>query len=152
MKLNKVKGDVITATSGLILHGCNAQGVMGSGVALAIRNTFPLAYQSYLKWKERVGNSLQIGNVQFVTVDPDLTIANGITQEFYGRDGRRYVSYLAIDCVFSEVKRWMSINAVQELHMPKIGSGLGGGDWNVIETNLLETFAGTNIEIYLYEM
>ena len=32
------KGDLLSVTKGIIAHGCNAQGVMGSGVALQIKN------------------------------------------------------------------------------------------------------------------
>ncbi len=36
-----VSGDIRCVSSGIIVHGCNAQGVMGSGVALALRTTWP---------------------------------------------------------------------------------------------------------------
>lgn len=35
------KGNLLDITSGVIVHGCNMRGVMGSGVALAIRNKYP---------------------------------------------------------------------------------------------------------------
>ena len=38
MKIIYKQGDLLEAEEVVIVHGCNAQGVVGSGVALAIRN------------------------------------------------------------------------------------------------------------------
>ena len=38
MKFEYKTGDLLAVPSGHIVHGCNAQGAMGAGVALAIRN------------------------------------------------------------------------------------------------------------------
>jgi len=35
IKVNK--GNLLDVTSGIIVHGCNAKSVMGSGVALAVK-------------------------------------------------------------------------------------------------------------------
>ncbi len=44
MKINYVNGDLFATDIKTIVHGCNAQGVMGSGVAKSIRENFPKAY------------------------------------------------------------------------------------------------------------
>lgn len=41
--------DITTATRGIVVHGVNCQGVMGSGVALAIRTKWPQIFESYKK-------------------------------------------------------------------------------------------------------
>ena len=33
----------------------------------------------------------------------------------------------------------------------KIGCGLAGGDWNIVESIINEVFADYNVEIYIYE-
>ena len=41
-----IKGDVFDSflyPSSMVVHGCNAKGVMGSGVARVVRNNFPAA-------------------------------------------------------------------------------------------------------------
>ena len=37
------KGDVLTTNDDIIIHGCNSAGVMGAGVALAIKRKYPKA-------------------------------------------------------------------------------------------------------------
>lgn len=41
------KGNVLDTTDRYIVHGCNSRKVMGSGVALAIRQKYPKAYEDY---------------------------------------------------------------------------------------------------------
>ena len=36
------------------------------------------------------------------------------------------------------------------VHMPKIGCGLAGGDWNRVENIIKNTFINSNIEVYVY--
>lgn len=122
------KGDLLSVESGIIAHGCNCQGVMGSGVAKLIKDRYPSAYRVY-KYQEQT-SGLKLGTVQIVNVRDMLYVANLMTQEFYGRDGKQYVSYDAIDICFD--KLFARIGELKLVNIPKIGSGLGGGDWEVI--------------------
>lgn len=122
-----------------IIHGCNAQGRMGSGFAKELRERFPNAYDDYIVAYEEGNNHLDVGTVIYHAAEQDIIICNTITQEFYGRDGAKYVSYDAIDKIFLELdnsaKVLKKVSGIEEVHMhfPKIGSDLGGGCWNVIQ-------------------
>ncbi len=133
-KIEYRKGNLLNVTSGIIAHGCNAQGVMGSGVAKGIREKFPTAYRYYRdQYTSGYQSSLGLGDVQIVSVVPKtLYVANLITQEFYGTSGNRYVSYDAVDECFDNL---FARNIPKQIvNIPKIGAGLGGGDWSVIES------------------
>jgi len=130
------KGNLLEVTSGVIAHGVNCQGVMGSGVAKAIREKYPDVYYKYHKdvnsWKEGFGATFgQLGRVQFVPVNKLLIVANCFTQDFYGTL-KRHVDYDAVAVCFNELNKWKDLYG--QLNIPKIGAGLGGGDWNVIES------------------
>lgn len=123
------KGDLLAVTEGVIIHGCNAQGVMGSGVALAVKNKYPKAYEAYKSFEERRG--LRTASISEWRVSKNLCIANMVTQEFYGRDPKvRYVSYGAIHLGFERLHESHPIT--ETFHFPRIGAGLGNGDWNKI--------------------
>ena len=130
------KGYLLAVTSGVIAHGVNCQGVMGSGVAKAVREKYPHAYEKYTKdvksWVEGFGSTVgQLGRVQFVAVDSKLVVANCFTQDFFGIK-KRHVDYEAVAKCFYELNKrrdWYG-----QLNIPKIGAGLGGGDWSVIES------------------
>lgn len=127
-------GNLLMVTRGVIIHGCNAQGVMGSGVALAIREKYPSAYRAYAN-----NLSLELGTIIWYEHTPVLKVANAITQEFYGVDGKRYVNYSALAKCFDAAIKGVKQFGLEELHFPKIGAGLGGGDWSIIEQIINDT-------------
>lgn len=137
------KGDLMAVTSGIIAHGCNAQGVMGSGVAALVKAKYPKAFDQYVK-DLGIGDALSgvsLGYVSFWSLadlsddlhSDDLLIANCITQNLYGRDGSKFVSYDAIHTCFTTLERVAKATGMT-INIPRIGAGLGGGDWNVIES------------------
>lgn len=134
-RVTVVKGNALQlATSGHVVHGCNSMGVMGSGIALGVKQTYPLAYEGYHTTFLKNDNFLQLGSNIPVRVSPDLYIHNAITQSLYGRDGKRYVSYDAIADSLTEVNQFiMECDEVEKtLSFPKIGCGLGGGNWDIV--------------------
>lgn len=134
MKITYAKGNLLDAESGVILHGCNAQGVMGSGVARYVREKYPEAYAKYNKYcKQNAYSKTLVGStIMYKVPDKELWVANAITQFAFGADGTRYVSYSAIEDVFRFVDN--NFGSYQTLHIPKIGAGLGGGDWDTISS------------------
>lgn len=131
-------GDITTVTSGLIVQGCNSQGKMNSGVAKAIREKFPDNFTTYENaWKE---DGLKLGQV-VVHIEPasGLFICNAIVQTYFGKDGRKYVSYEALQKAFKEVAKTASRYRLA-VHYPLIGAGLGGGDWGIIQAIIDSVF------------
>ncbi len=146
--INTIKGDLLTA-KGLILHGVNCQGVMGSGVALAIRNKWPEVFQAYVYYVGGCGGpenaDSYIGTVHFVgTKDESVVVANCFTQNRYGKDGKKYASYDAIDSCMQSVREYLERNADEPVNFPLIGCGLGGLHWpvvrEIIEHRIPDTF------------
>lgn len=129
MKIEYRKGDLIAAPVRVIAHGCNAQGVMGSGVAKAVRAAYPGAYTAYRAKFDASG--LNLGDI-ILYVREDRVVANMITQEKFGADGSRYVDYGAVEVCLWKMNRTAQHEGWSEVAMPMIGAGLGGGDWQVI--------------------
>lgn len=124
------KGNLLDVTRGVIIHGCNSHGVMGSGVALAVKNKYPDVYDEYREQCElRVGDRTLLGDTILFEVSGVLAIANIITQKDYGTY-QRQVNYGAIARGFADLEAYYTPGVV--FHFPKIGAGLGGGDWEVI--------------------
>lgn len=138
-------GNIIDVKSGLIIQQVNAQGVMGSGVAKAIREKYPLVWEVYSNTvgpaytQKNSGRDL-LGKVIYVQVTPDLFIANIIGQQFFGRDNKRYTSYDALDLGLADIARLNKDDAM-EIHHPLIGSGLGGANWRIVSV-LIESHLG----------
>lgn len=130
-------GDIFNAP-GIIVHGCNAQGVMGSGFAAEARRRHPELFDAYTR--QIAASSDPLGTISYIRSKAiafgdtvDQIIVNGITQRYYGRDpNRRYVDYAAVSKVFEEVL-YLAQKLCMQINFPKIGAGLANGDWGVIE-------------------
>ena len=145
-----IEGDILDVKEGIIVHGCNCQGVMGSGVAKAIRDKYPEVFTAYSKlWIQR--SSLTLGQTQFCiseeysgakpegfeiwsvgnSLPKDLVIVNAMTQYGYGKTGEQFVDYNAMKACFSMV-RGFAEHTKLPVYFPLIGCGLGGGDWSEV--------------------
>lgn len=140
------RGNLIDATEFVISHGCNAQGVMGSGVARAIRNKWPEAYKAYKDHYDK--HKLFPGEVIWAPTE-DKLIANCITQCKYGRDGTRYTEYQAVRECMHEINKFEY--GEFGLAMPLIGAGLGGGDWDIIKDIIREEITNVNPVVYILD-
>lgn len=145
--MNIIKGDLLSA-KGLIVHGCNCMGVMGSGVALAIKEKWPIVYTEYKDYHRNAG--LRLGDIHWVRVSRDTIVINAMTQHFYGRDGTRYVDYDAVKECFRKVAN-LARSYKMQVNYPLIGCGLAGGDWNVVESIIEEQLQGIQHNLYIKE-
>lgn len=79
MKLNVKQGDLLAVNTGCIIHGCNAQGVMGAGVALAFKNKYPAAYTRYVQDLDIKQFHIKLGGVSwYTTPDSTLTLCSAL--------------------------------------------------------------------------
>jgi O-acetyl-ADP-ribose deacetylase (regulator of RNase III) len=147
MAIKYVKGDLLADNSHRVLvHGSNAQGVMGSGIALQIKNKWPNVYEAYsLRYKVF---GLYLGEIIPVQTIDGRVVINAITQENFGRNGVRYVDYDAIEQCFIKINDKVENWEVTEIGLPKIGAGLGGGDWNIIENIITKTATSYTPVVY----
>lgn len=144
MTMKSVKfSDMLSCESGIIVHGCNSHGVMGSGIAWQIRQKYPQAYEVYRAHCMNFRNNLSIrsilGDVVPCEINENLVIMNAITQEDFGREKKLYVDYSAIYTCFKKI---LSLTREKYPHLtinyPLIGAGLGGGDWAII-SDIIDT-------------
>lgn len=137
MEIIYLIGDLLESPYRLILHGCNAQGVMGSGIAKQIRKKFPQAFDEYHTAYEK--EMLWLGDVIFADCGSKI-IANGITQQYYGRSGNCFIDYEAINNVMEDTHDYALKHGLEHVAMPLIGAGLGGGSWKKISSIIEDKF------------
>lgn len=153
-----VTGDA-TAPQGegpkVIVHVCNDIGGWGRGFVLALSKRWPAPEERFRRWHRdgRDGDvPFELGRVQFVEVEPGLWVANLIGQHgILPVDGVPPVRYEAIRDGLAEVARFATRNGAS-VHMPRIGAGLAGGDWNRIETLVREELARAGVDVTVYDL
>lgn len=141
-----VKGDLFKATEDIIAHGCNCRGGFGSGVAGIMAKKHPKAKESYLN--KHMTEGWKLGDIQVLESNGKF-IANCATQDKYGngRFDERFADYKAIEvCMLKLYKYCKMMNYT--LAIPKIGAGLAGGDWTIIEPIINEVFEDMDVTVY----
>lgn len=146
MKINYIYGDLFETEDKMIIHGCNCQGVMGSGVAKIIKTVYPKAYTDYKNAK------MVLGRVIWSDTGESMIIGNCLTQEFYGRDKNTvYLDYFALRDCLNKVHNFAKGIGIESVSMPKIGAGFANGDWNVIEKMIEEEFKYVQPNVWVIE-
>ena len=150
-----IKGDLLEADLDYYCHQVNCQGKMGSGIAKSIREKWPVVYDRYIETFNYAKRFISIsdyllGLINIVEVEKDKNVINMFAQEYYGYDGRRYTSYDAFWSCLDEIKT--NIPKGSKIGFPKgIGCGLGGANWQVIETMIREVL-DDDYKVYIYEL
>ena len=132
------KTDIRNVRAEAIVNSVNLTGVMGKGVALAIKEAYPENYKLYKKACEE--KKIDIGEI-FVTETGQLFpkyIINFPTKKHW-----RYPSrYEWIEAGLHSLVKWLRRNDSSSIAIPPLGSGNGKLDWDrvkpMIEKDLKE--------------
>jgi hypothetical protein len=148
MKIEYIEGDLFAGVKEekdpvFICHVCNCLGGWGAGFVIPLAKHFPLAREEYLK--SHAANELVLGQTQFVEVreQPAIVVCNMIAQTL-GGERPLYYNHLAccMDAVAADVPR--------KIVAPLFGSGLAGGDWNIIEQLIIDCWIKQEIPVTIY--
>lgn len=149
MSLKFVLGDITKSDANYICHQVNCQGAMGSGVAKAIKDKWPVVYTDYRRFYE--SNKPLLNKIQIVAVSTEQSVINMFAQEYYGYDRNQYTSYDAFWKCLNKIKN--TVPKGSKIAFPsKIGCCRGGANWKVILTMISEVLESDyNVEIWEYD-
>lgn len=137
------------STHVVIVHVCNNIGGWGAGFVLPLAARYPIARESYRKMHRDYETVL--GAVQFVKVEEDeVYVANLIGQDdIHYKENVPPVRYEAIREGLRKVREFCKEKGLQ-VQMPKIGSGLAGGDWNIVSQIVREELSLQSVPVTVF--
>ncbi len=160
------KGDLVKAFAeqkvDFMVHQVNCAGVMGSGIALQIKNACPQHFEDY----QNVCNNIPEGktplgqSVGTFVKDAEDRISGFIIglfgQQAYGNDERQTNYFAFASALHHFLTRYADIcnqcESVLTIGMPKlIGCDRAGGDWEIISKILEDAEKQIGIEFHIYE-
>ena len=149
---SRIKSE-FTGSTVIIPHVCNNIGLFNGGFAGAVKNEFPIVSTNF----ELLGRKTKLGYVQYVEVMRDikynhrLIFANMIAQnKTISKTNPRPLNYEYLTRCMSDVRNYISNLGADkiEIHCPKFGSGLAGGDWKFIEYLINDIWSRHIVVVY----
>ena len=157
-----VNGDLLQSNLPLIAHQTNCLGVMGAGIAKAIKNKWSIVYTQYVDKCRHYNYSKDLlGKCQVcVTEDEPIKFVANLFGEYSFTESvapfeNRHTDYDALKKALLNLKTLCENTEITEIGIPyKLGCGLAGGDWDgVVYPMLQELFAtDSTITLYIYKL
>lgn len=148
-------------TNIIVPHVCNNVDSFGAGFTAGIAKHYPVVKENYhMLGSHFLKNNL--GYTQFVEVAKDnkygykLIFANMIAQNgTISKLNTRPLNYYALVKSMASIKSYIQQNfnpkdSPVQIHAPKFGSGLAGGDWRFIEELIKDIW--NNIPVFIYDL
>lgn len=159
-----VKDDIFTITLDLIRsrqnlcivipHVCNNVNAFGAGFADAVANKYPAVKANF-----HVNGAQKLGKTQFVTAistnNSKIVIANMIAQNgLINSKNKRPLHYPSLIRCMYDVRDFLKKShsdseSNTEIHAPRFGSGLAGGNWLFISDLIDDIWSDIDTFIYI---
>lgn len=152
------KGNLLNAPVDVIIHQCNCFLTMGAGIAKQIALKWPLVLEADKRTIR--GDRRKLGSFTMThSIHGRPTIFNLYSQ--YGMGGRSpdtSTNYVAMAEGMKAISDHLMANArliVGEpliIGLPRIGCGLAGGRWEVVEQIILEELDHEPFKVVVYDL
>ena len=149
--LHHCHGDILLTKAQAIVHGVAPDDDFKQGLALAIRERWPVMVKDFRHWchntHPKPGSAWMWGTVG------GLRIVNLLTQEpprSHGQHpGRAHSEY--VNHALKELHHMVEKEGLTSLAMPRLATGVGGLDWSEVEPLIKKHLGGLAIPIFVYE-
>ena len=148
--MREVEGDITFSSADCIVSAANCVGVMGRGVAKAIKSKFPWSFPHYKSVCDR--KELQPGAILALRLDvyPEEgmpTIIHLATKNHWRNPSK--IEWVISGC--NELRHFLEMKRIKSVAIPRLGCGLGGLSWDIVKPEMEEVFSGIDCEIMIYE-
>lgn len=158
-----IEGNIVNAKTDFIIHQVNCQGVMGSGVAKALRDYDEGIYKHYRKFCEfcKFEPEELLGTCDaYLLKDRGQIVLSLFAQNNYGYDGKQYTDVKAFREGLNFIRQQIPVYWFDADNRPhkttialpyKIGCGRGGADWEVVYKIIEEELSSFEVELWKLE-
>lgn len=145
--------DIDVVGEKMICHVCNDIGGWGKGFVVAISDRWSEPEADFRHWhSDKNDNDFALGSVQFVQVEADVQVVNMIAQHGIrkGKQNTSPIRYGALSKCLREVAK-VAEQRKASIHMPRIGCGLAGGKWDMIEPIIEKSLLSKDVKTIIYD-
>ena len=147
--MTEVQGNILDYVGkvDVISHQVNDKGIMGGGLALQIKESYPNVFEAYKSYCENVPEDKLLGECAIVNFDSSSTLCANLFGQSLGGSGRQ-TNYEALYIALEFLQEFVSTVGLKSVAFPYgMGCGLGGGDWRIVRAMIESVFENTGIEV-----
>lgn len=134
----------------IIVQVVNTKAAVGFGFGRALAKKYKETRISLQNWKKNK-SEYTLGATNLVRVDFDISVFQILAQDgLYPKNGNIPLKYASLREGLIELREFMLQNPDYSVHMPAIGSGQAGGNWNIIKGMIYDEIASYGIDITIY--
>ncbi len=143
------QGDILQADAEALVNTVNCVGIMGRGIALQFKNSYPANFKAYKAACEH--GEVQPGRM-FVFETGQLTnpkyIINFPTKRHWRGKSRMEDIEAGLRALADEIR----LRRIRTIALPPLGSGLGGLNWRDVRSRIEYTLEGLRgVDVIVYE-
>lgn len=152
--INIINDNIFNGKEKLIAHQVNCQGVMGSGIALQLRNRYTGLFNEYKRFCNLFEYSGDLLGSCFIHQDKDKSIANLFGQQYYGNNPKIiYTIYPALTSSLDALKKYCIDNEIYDIAIPyMIGCGSANGNIDIVFRIINSIFDHSPINVNVYKI
>ncbi len=121
----------------------------GGGFALEVAKEWSFIQDEFQEWVDQDRGNLTLGNVHSAEISDDLSIVHMVAQRGYGPSGQPRIRYAALSDALSQLRE-IAARQGASVHMPRIGTGQAGGNWELIRDLIDEHLVRRGIPVFVY--
>jgi O-acetyl-ADP-ribose deacetylase (regulator of RNase III) len=153
--IHYVKGDATerrTPEHRIVAQVVNDKAAMwGGGFALFLRRKWPEVQKNFFSWVAADPTRLRLGNSHLSTVDDSTDVFSMVSQKGYNPTPKPSIRYEALR---TGLERLASLAKERNasVHMPRIGCGQAGGNWNMVSEMITYFLCERGIRVTVYDL
>ncbi len=142
-------GNILDSDTQALVNTVNTAGVMGKGIALSFKKSFPIVFDEYKKSVD--SGTFEIGKVQVVNtgrLGPEYVI-NFATKKHWRHPSK--LEYIRTG--LTDLKQKLYDYKIESISIPPLGCGNGKLDWNDVKPLMISILedVGQHVDIRIFE-
>ncbi len=135
----------------IIAQVVNTGGSLARGFGYSLTKAFPIVQEKMTKWKANK-SEFQLGANNLIKISEELFVVQMLAQKgLYGtkKDNEIPLKYKELRKCLIELRQ-TALELGASVHMPAIGSGNAGGDWNIIIGMIHDELVNYDVKVNIY--
>jgi O-acetyl-ADP-ribose deacetylase (regulator of RNase III) len=122
----------------------------GRGFASQVRQRFPAIWHQYRNVISSTGGAPKLGSTFIGQATDDTIIVHMVAQRGFGPSTVQRLRYAALAECLHELGN-IAREHKASVHMPRIGTGHGGANWDIVKELIVEELVDKGIETTIYQ-